>query len=55
MQPLPLRLLSRLKERLHRWPLRFYGLEAGRLGYIAQPEGCSYALSGLRDWLLERG
>ena len=37
------------------WPLRFYGLEAGLLGYIAQPEGCSYALSGLRDWLLERG
>lgn len=36
------------------WPLRFYVVEAGRLAFLAQPERCSYALAGLRDWLLSR-
>ena len=33
--------------------LRFYAVDsAGRMGFIAQPEACTYALSDLRDYLL---
>jgi len=35
------------------WPLRFYAVNVdGKMGFIAQPQACSYKLSGLRDYLL---
>lgn len=35
------------------WPLRFYVVDLeGKMGFIAQPQACSYELSGLRDYLL---
>ena len=36
------------------WPIRFYAVEDGRLAFLAQPNGCSYSLSGLREWLIAR-
>lgn len=34
------------------WPLRFYGIQSGRLTYIAKPRDCSYDIAEVRNWCL---
>ena len=36
------------------WPIRMYGLMAGRVEVIAEPHGSSFELPPLREWLLRR-
>ena len=36
------------------WPLRFYVVEQATFQLIAQPQGCSYDLAVLADWLRGR-
>jgi len=36
------------------WPIRFFVLQKGKVEYIAEPKNCSYDISHLRLWLLNR-